>query len=194
MNDKGDQAQKKNNASSVAGPSAPGERENFAKIQEQAALFHDQLLFKEVLNGVPDFVMILNDKRQVVYANQALLTMLEAEGQESVWGLRPGEMLGCINSSKEPGGCGTSDFCRTCGAVKAILSALKGEEQVNECRILRKNGDALDLRVWATPLPIKNINFTLFSVQDVSNEMRRRSLERIFFHDLLNTTGIITTT
>ncbi|MBK8661763.1 MAG: hypothetical protein IPN18_08110 [Ignavibacteriales bacterium] len=48
---------------------------------------------------------------------------------------------------------------------------------------------ALDLRVKSTQLNIDNENFTVFTVSDISNEKRRSALERIFFHDILNTAG-----
>jgi signal transduction histidine kinase len=58
--------------------------------------------------------------------------------------------------------------------------------------MLRANGEALDLRVTATPLTIGKEDFTLFSAVDIGHEKRRRALERIFFHDVLNTaTGIL---
>jgi signal transduction histidine kinase len=36
--------------------------------------------------------------------------------------------------------------------------------------------------------------FTLFTLTDISDEVRRRELERIFFHDLLNAAGIVRAT
>jgi signal transduction histidine kinase len=54
---------------------------------------------------------------------------------------------------------------------------------------LRRDGDALDLRVQARPLPLDGNQYSLFAVVDISHEKRRRALERIFFHDILNTAG-----
>jgi signal transduction histidine kinase len=66
-----------------------------------------------------------------------------------------------------------------------------GSADVQECRITRESRDALDLKVWATPFPIGEDRFTIFAVDDISHEKRRRALERVFFHDVLNTaTGI----
>jgi signal transduction histidine kinase len=66
---------------------------------------------------------------------------------------------------------------------------------VQECRIIRHhdNGEEepLDLRVWATPLQWNDEQFTVFAINDISNEKRRRVLEHIFFHDLRNTAGFI---
>ncbi len=81
--------------------------------------------------------------------------------------------------------------CSTCGAVHAILASQQGRAGVQECRITRLSGDALDLRVWATPFQAGEEHFTIFAAEDTSDEKRRRALERVFFHDVLNTaTGI----
>ena len=44
----------------------------------------------------------------------------------------------------------------------------------------------MDLRVWSTPVEINQEKFTVLSVLDIGEEKRRRALERIFFHDILN--------
>jgi signal transduction histidine kinase len=121
--------------------------------------------------------------------------MLATLGQETiddVSGLRVGESLNCIHAFEEENGvgrCGTTEFCRTCGAVNAMLSALHGDDDVQECRISQADGNALDLRVHARPLHMGDRRYVLFAVNDIGHEKRRRVLERIFFHDILNTAG-----
>ena len=65
---------------------------------------------------------------------------------------------------------------------------------MQECLITREfDGEieALDLRVWATPLTFNGENFVIFAVTNIEDEKRRAMLERTFFHDILNTAGII---
>jgi signal transduction histidine kinase len=168
---------------------APAERAPMTMVNEQAADFANNVMLTEMFSAVPDVFLVLNDKRQVVFANKAILKLLGYEDVQAILGMRPGELLDCVHANKNPGGCGTTEFCKTCGAVNAILSSLRGKETVNECRITQKNGNALDLRVWAKPFLVENKQYSLFAVQDISHEKRRRTLERIFFHDILNTAG-----
>jgi signal transduction histidine kinase len=105
-----------------------------------------------------------------------------------LYGLRPGEALHCIHSDETEGGCGTTEFCRTCGAARAIVAAIGGKKNVQECRITTHDGESLDMRAWACPLMNGN-EFVSFALEDISHEKRRRALERIFFHDVLNTAG-----
>lgn len=52
-------------------------------------------------------------------------------------------------------------------------------------RVERSN--AFDLRVWARPFQCAGEHYTFLSIRDISDEKRRLALEKIFFHDLLNT-------
>ncbi len=62
-----------------------------------------------------------------------------------------------------------------------------------ECNITREMSagrlGSMDLRVCAAPIFVDGERFVVFSITDISHEKRRRILERIFFHDILNTLG-----
>ncbi len=165
---------------------APAERASVDEIRAQAQYFLDAPLLNRLFDAIPDIVLVLNRQRQIVFANGAVLTSLGLNSQDSILGLRPGEALGCVHAFETEGGCGTTEFCQTCGAVHAILSSLKGHEAIKECRITQQSGEALDLRVWTTPLDVEGEQFSVFAIKDISHEKRRRALERIFFHDILN--------
>ena len=160
------------------------------------------------MDAFPAPALVLNTQRQIIFANHAFLKLAgiqdagELMGQRhgeavecihtSVLGQRPGEATQCVHSHETPGGCGTTIFCKNCGAVRAILNSQTGVEDVQECRLLRhvnQQTEALDIRVWARSVEVDGTPFTLFTVADISNEKRRQILERIFFHDILNTAG-----
>jgi signal transduction histidine kinase len=147
--------------------------------------------FTELLHCVPDGVLILNECRQILYANSAALALVSLPDPGSAIGKRPGEFLGCAHAADSDGGCGTTRFCRYCGAVNAILHPTPGRATVEECHLLveRAGGqEALDLRVWATPLTFGDYPFTFFAFLDIADEKRKLFLERIFLHDIGNTT------
>ena len=157
---------------------------------EQYSRFKEDSLVIRILESVSMAILILNGDRQLVYANRAFLETMEIEDLETILGLRPGEALECVNSDVEQGGCGTSLFCSQCGAVRAMLSSINGETDVQECRITRSDHtQVLELRVMASPLQFMDSRFTVFSVTDIADEKRREVLERIFLHDVKNTAG-----
>jgi signal transduction histidine kinase len=169
---------------------APAERASPDRVAVQAACFTASPLFADLLNRVPNSILILNRERQIVFANRAALDLAGAATLSSIVGLRPGELWKCCHAEETPGGCGTTLFCRYCGAVNAILASQAGRFCVQECRLTRKlNGseEALDLRVWASPIRVAAADFTFFVVANIADEKRRLFLERIFLHDVINT-------
>ena len=168
---------------------APAERATQGQVTEQGDQLRDMPLLRQFIDASPEILVVLNDCRQVVYSNRALMDLLGLKCEAELCGLRPGEVLHCIHASENEAGCGTTEFCSTCGAVRAILDGLAGNESVQECRIGVESGDSLDLRVRATPLKLAESQFVVLAVVDISNEKRRQALERIFFHDILNTAG-----
>ncbi|MBZ5551275.1 MAG: HAMP domain-containing histidine kinase [Acidobacteriia bacterium] len=167
---------------------APAERATPEKLLDQVHQFSRESMVRTFLDHVFDMVVVLNKERQIVLANQSLLSFLNLQKSDSIIGLRHGEAFHCGHAYEGEGGCGTTESCSTCGAVRAILASQEGRFSVEECRIVRIGGiEALDLRVFASPLRMKGEPFTVFTLMDISHEKRRRVLERIFFHDLLNT-------
>jgi signal transduction histidine kinase len=138
---------------------------------------------------VPLAVAIINNTRQIVYANERFVAMTEAASFEHLAGQRLGEALGCLHASETEGGCGTTRFCQYCGAAKAIVKSLEGEHATQECAISRhavSSLEALNLQVWTSPMAYKKHTLVLNSILDIAHEKALRGFERIFFHDILN--------
>ncbi len=147
---------------------------------------------RSFFDALPSVILALNCHRQVVFANTAAVNYLGYSSLEDILGKRPGEALNCINALDAPAGCGTSRHCRNCKAAQVIIDALKGVVGNGECALLRREQteiEGLDLHVTATPITIEGESFVVFSLRDITHEMRRRSMERIFFHDVLNLAG-----
>jgi PAS domain-containing protein len=149
----------------------------------------------DILNASPYIGLLLNEQRQVVFSNNNLQKVLGVSGLEQILGKRPGELFDCVNAYLEPGGCGTSECCQLCGAARVINESINtGKRTSGECRISSgwgRTSKSWDFLCIATPLPINKKTYTVVSLLDISHEKRRRALEKIFFHDLINTaTGL----
>ncbi|MCX7909313.1 MAG: HAMP domain-containing histidine kinase [Ignavibacteria bacterium] len=166
---------------------APAERDSLEQVQNRFLELLNIPEFKLFTDSIPDIFLVMNDKRQIVYANSRLLEFLELKSIDDVLGKRPGEILNCKYSNVYPGGCGTTLFCSQCAAVNAILDSLNGIKSVQECSILAQSNFAYEFKVWATPFEYQGVKYSIFAVRDISHEKRRYALEKIFFHDILNT-------
>ncbi len=161
------------------------------EIQQQANLFKNRLYLGPFLNAVPQVFLILNPKGQIVFSNRPVADVLGLEWGDAICSFRPGDVLKCAHALGN-GGCGTMESCRLCGAANALFTSRIQGETVRECRIIQKEtGNALDLRVWATPYWVNDEQFIFLVITDISHEKRRKALERIFFHDILNTAGAL---
>ncbi len=168
---------------------APAERSDLKTIEQQSAVFGKNKILIDLANSLSQMLLILNKERQIVFANQLFLNWLKASDLKEILGKRPGESVNCIYSNISTGGCGTTEFCRTCGAINSILEAQLGIQSTKECRILTTENDALDLKITSSPYEYEGNNFTTFAIIDISDEKRRKTLERVFFHDVLNSAG-----
>jgi signal transduction histidine kinase len=145
---------------------------------------------RRILTETSVTVVLLNDERQVVFGQEKLLQLVQADAPPPAGFRAPGDIVRCVNAVASPRGCGTGEGCRLCGAHCAIeQSRGSGRPVTAECRI-RYHTDAgvddLDLSVTASPYRTGGRQYTLLTAHDIGHEKRRRALERVFFHDITN--------
>ena len=172
---------------------APAEREEREKIILQTAKIENSEFLDRVMASTPLMFFILNDKRQTVYSNKLLMKYLGYEQMEMVTGNRPGEMFDCIHAENESGGCGTTENCRYCGAVNAILDSKKSNElEIRECILNIITGGqqvAMNFEVSSKPFEWEGEEFYVITLQNIAEKKRKEQLERTFFHDITNKAG-----
>lgn len=175
---------------SLASDYLPPERATPEDLAHEQAIIHRQGMLTAALDASLGFAFVLNRFRQIVHVNETAEALFQQRGLFDPLGLRPGESLDCVNAFESEGGCGTAERCRVCGAGNALAIALTGSKAVRECRIRSKtSGEDFDLLVRCTPMELEGESFILMAAADISHEKRRQVLERIFFHDILNTAG-----
>lgn len=101
----------------------PAERADPEQIRQLHACLESSGPLRQVLEKSAEPILILNEKRQIVYANHHFLEICPAP--DGAVGMRTGEAFGCVNSILSDGGCGTSTQCRACQIANAVLSGLK---------------------------------------------------------------------
>ena len=167
----------------------PGGRDSLEKILESNFSIKNISHVKDLLSAMSSIICILNDKNQVVYANDKLHVDYGLNLEQDVLGFRPGEVFKCVNAKNNSGGCGTAEKCQFCGANMAFRKSWKTKKRVvSECRIVKCNEDhtlQLDLEITVTPFFFEN-EYLIVSIRDITEEKRKDLLERIFFHDIIN--------
>jgi len=168
----------------------PAERSSAEELRREKAVVESVPFLREIIEAMPELVLVLNSRRQILLAN-AQAQRLFGRTAEQMIGMRIGEAAGCVRAGG-PGGCGTTEFCTVCGTGKALKKAAADVAAEEECRICVEPPEkSLDLLVRATPLRHRGLEFTIFAAKDKAPETRRRYLEKLFFHDVLNTAGSV---
>ncbi len=172
---------------------APAGRQSFEKILNEKELHESQRILTELFGALTGVCAIINKERQIVFANNEFLDLLGLKSIEAVLGRRPGEVISCINSLKGPSGCGTSKECRYCGAVAAIMDSIlhdaRSSKEAHITSVINNNLVSWDLNVTCAPVRLNGEKLFALSLQDISAEKKLRSIEKVFFHDLLNAAG-----
>lgn len=169
----------------------PMEQSSHVLIEQQYDKISRIPMYKEIIDAIPQFAAVINGNREVVYANRALLEATGTDNIFTILGKLPGDVLNCVNVCETENLCGSAEACQYCGAVQAVVESIESGQRVEkECRITSKNENGIfsqDFLITASPFYVEEESFTLVSMADISGSKRREVLERIFFHDILNT-------
>lgn len=172
---------------------APALRSSSDQIKNDTEILASNELFRELFGAMSGIAAIADSNRQIIYANEGLLSLLGDKSMESILGDRMGEAISCLHSKEELYGCGTSKACVYCGLVNAFLYSQKtGSKSTKECRISTNTDGKFiswDLNVTVMPIVLSDNTFYVISILDISDEKRRLALEKIFFHDIINSAG-----
>jgi K+-sensing histidine kinase KdpD len=169
---------------------ASEERLTHDEIKNQIELISNNPVVDGLMHVASGLMAVLNEHRQILSINHTLFQVLGIDNPEDVLGMRPGEALHCVHSTENNGGCGTSKYCSTCGAVIALVSSLEtNEPQKGKCAIsTEKRGEIQDLffEVQAYPVEYDGHRFILLFLQDVTEQQKMAAIQHVFLHDLNN--------
>jgi K+-sensing histidine kinase KdpD len=169
---------------------APPERATDAQLLDEVRILSENELVDGLMALANGLFAVLNEQRQILALNESFLKLMGIGDVSDVLGLRPGEYVRCVHACEMPGGCGTSPYCATCGAVIAMMSALASDQpQENTCALtVEKDNKEVDLlfQVRCCPITVADRKFLLFFLHDISLQQQRADLDSTFLHDINN--------
>lgn len=167
----------------------PGRPDDAALVRDIGIALRDPLV-RTFFEAGGTAVFVVDERRRVVAANAIARDVARVGSEAELEGRFLGEILGCVHTGEGAARCGAGPSCQACGGMKAVTESIAlGRRAEEECLVTRSHDgveDATELHVIATPLEIGGHRFALVSLRDISDEKRRRTLERVFVHDLNN--------
>ncbi len=169
-------------------------KDSHDQIRKQQAIMHDVPMLEILLNEVPISVVVLNAKHQIIFSNMVFMAMTERVGTGEYHGKLIGEVFRCSYAEQNGQPCGMAVACESCGVHNALSANQIGYFGYQDASIQLAADvelQSMDLRVWSTEFPHGGEVFKILYLMDVSDAKRRRALEQIFFHDVLNLAGAV---
>lgn len=174
---------------------ATAERACATELENQIQLISQHPVVTNMINAINGVFAVCNEHRQLLAVNHNLLQLLGVEDPAKILGMRPGEAMSCIHAQRCEGGCGTSEYCKNCGAAIAMVLSLSENLPIEKtCAItvnsVREKEDFF-FSVRATPFNVEDTRLILLTMQNITDLQKLKSLERIFLHDVSNLAAAI---
>ena len=106
-----------------------------ALTELQQQLFTEGVVSRQLLDAVPNPLLIINASWQVVYANPAVRHLVQNGSDRPVPGLSTGEAFHCAHARHQVQEAGQHDSCRICGIARALSLSLKGQSVSEDCQL-----------------------------------------------------------
>jgi len=154
-------------------------------------------ILQRILDAFPQPVALLNRSEEVIIVNSHFLKILSYTNADRLTGKKPQEIFNCVFAIDTVYDIQATDRCSSCGENLNLkgnkISCQRFTERCN-LTFVDENGhfdDLVNMKVTTSPFTIGSEQYFLFSITDISNDVSRRLLEKIFFHDVLNKAGNI---
>ncbi len=160
-------------------------------LTQPTVLDQAQSIFTAMLDHSPDAVLILDQHQQVVFVSQALMMYLDLSRRHHVYGQLLSDIFRCRDEDELDPTCNPTEPCEQCGIVRAINTGIIGNVATQEIRLLQSDQTIREMRISTRSFMIRNQQFSMCTLQDITAERHRLQLDRMFFHDVLNTAGLV---
>lgn len=167
---------------------------NSKTLFEQYKEIEANTLFTYTINQLDLYVFVLNEDLKIVYINKTLLDTLKLDLFLCI-GSRIGDILKCQYSVDRNKGCGENEICEHCPvrniAVEAVMKNHIIEGPVDFLTIFNDIEESYNYTQKTSPIEINNHRYYMTALKDRSESVLKENLERVFFHDVLNSASSI---
>jgi len=132
--------------------------------------------------------IVLDEDRKIILADGNMVKFLGHVDFKSIHGLTLGEAIKCDSLVESEKDCGQTKFCQYC-FFNSVFEKLQKDEDKSELPVSSYYGECY--RIYSKELKDDSSCLIALMLENISEEKRREGLERVFFHDLLNSASSI---
>jgi CheY-like chemotaxis protein len=145
----------------------------------------NELRIRTILNAIPQPVFLVDSDVRILEFNLAAGIMLAAD-RAQVIRQRGGDIMHCINSTKQEQGCGGSEACRTCIIRTSVASVIAGAPVSRRKTQMEFQTPAgirkIEMLVTAAPIELRGRPLALLILEDITELVELRGLLPICAH------------
>lgn len=168
---------------------APTENYNFQPLSDPSV--------QKLLDAFQQPTALLDNHEKVIAVNINFLRLFSYPDAAPLMGKKPVDIFKCISASETI--CNNPDEgrCYNCGRhLNHNGNSSVSQPFTDSCHLTFADepghpDDLHNMKVTTSPFSLDQQQFYLFSITDISNDVRRRLLDKIFYHDVLNKAGNI---
>lgn len=152
---------------------------------------------QNILDAISQPTILLSQDKLIISVNNNFLQFFSCINNTDLIGKKPTDIFSCISAVETIHYDRIADQCQNCNLkLGSKENNLTIQEFTDECQLtlINANGhinDLYNMKVTTSPFSYEGKQFYLFSITDISLNVRRRLLDKIFFHDILNKAGNI---
>lgn len=145
---------------------------------------------QEILDAFQQPTALLDPDEKVISVNSNFLKLFSNPNRDHLIGKKPIEIFYCTFAIDTKWDSQNTEHCRKCGInLKLKGSKVTRQRFTERCNLTfvdetRHLDELQNMKVTISPFTLDGKQLYLFSITDISNDIRRRLLERIFFHDV----------
>jgi signal transduction histidine kinase len=146
----------------------------------------EDALLAGLMDAMVQPVLVLDAGKRLAQANRAFCDLVGKERHQLI-GRFPGEAFGCSGCDHGNGDCPRAGA--NCGLVRAVDAGFSRGDVLHEFQLETEDGFHHPLRLRC--VPVAATGELCMIIEDLSRSHRRDMLDRVFFHDLINSLGAI---
>ncbi len=171
---------------------SPHNRSTEELIRMESELIKKTNLFTNVFNSFQDYIIIMNADLEIIFTNQSLIKFSGLKDSAEIIGKRICEVVECTQPEEKVINYNNITLCNNCSITKSILKSLnEGITVQTESTLKLKNDNIVDFQVTSSPFTAEEKKFVICSLRNITEDNRKKSIMRIFIHDILNSAGAL---